>query len=441
MESRQIIKSGEELVPIDGILVERGVLLEQLERLLESRHFRNSKRYPAFLRFVVEHTLSGNMDVLKERTLGVDVFARPSDYDTNVDPIVRVTAGEVRKRIAQYYQEPGREHELRIDLPLGAYVPHFFFGAVETGTSLGTIPEASTPLLVVGTPLDASEAPMGAAVDAVVVAVKPRRKSWRKVIVYGVLGLVLIALVVAGWRGWRTRRLDAGWNAFWQPIMASRKPVLDVVGVHTLDRLGNDLQPASHAGGAGEPGDMLSAMVRSDMVPMSDLVSNSRLTDLLTRHTHAYTMVGSADATLEQMRAGPVVLIGGLDNIWTLRLTSKLRYHFFASPGSESSIVDREDTGKRWTYNNLQKSVGSTQDYAIVASYFDDTIDQPVIVVAGIGKTGTLVASEFATSEEAIRGWLSQTRVPPGKNFEVVLGTEILDGQAGPPRVVATAVW
>src|SRR6201747_29437 len=103
----------------------RSELLDQLERIVRSKHFRNSKRYPTFLRFVVEQTLAGKTEALKERTLGVDVFARPNHYDTNDDPIVRVTAGEIRKRIAQYYQEPGREEELRIDLPLGSYVPHF----------------------------------------------------------------------------------------------------------------------------------------------------------------------------------------------------------------------------------------------------------------------------------------------------------------------------
>src|SRR3981081_1554225 len=103
----------------------RSDLLEQLERIVRSKHFRNSKGYPTFLRVVVWQTLAGKTEGLKERTLGVDVFARPNHYDTNEDPIVRVTAGEIRKRIAQYYQEPGHEKELRIDLPLGSYVPHF----------------------------------------------------------------------------------------------------------------------------------------------------------------------------------------------------------------------------------------------------------------------------------------------------------------------------
>jgi len=67
---------------------------------------RNSKRYPPLFRFVVESALQDQTDPLKERLLGVQVFGREPDYDTNLDPIVRYTAGEVRKRIAQYYHLP-----------------------------------------------------------------------------------------------------------------------------------------------------------------------------------------------------------------------------------------------------------------------------------------------------------------------------------------------
>src|SRR5258708_37166737 len=83
----------------------RSELLEQLERIVRSKHFRNSKRYPTFLRFVVEQTLAGKTESLKERTLGGDVFARLSHYDTNEDPIVRVTAGGIRKRLPPDYQD------------------------------------------------------------------------------------------------------------------------------------------------------------------------------------------------------------------------------------------------------------------------------------------------------------------------------------------------
>ena len=98
---------------------------EQVGRLLADSHFSQSRRFPSFLRYVVEKTLAGQEDALKERTLGVEIFGRRADYDTASDPIVRVTAAEIRKRIAQYYQDPGHESELRVSLPPGSYIPQF----------------------------------------------------------------------------------------------------------------------------------------------------------------------------------------------------------------------------------------------------------------------------------------------------------------------------
>ncbi len=69
-----------------------------------SSYFCNSKRYPALLQYLVEQTLQGSGDEIKERTVGVEVFGRRPDYDTNLDTIVRYTAGEVRKRLALYHQ-------------------------------------------------------------------------------------------------------------------------------------------------------------------------------------------------------------------------------------------------------------------------------------------------------------------------------------------------
>ena len=74
----------------------------QLDRLLYSSQFRNSKRCQSLLKYVVEETIDGRQDLLKERTIGVTVFGREPAYDTNQDAIVRNAAVEVRKRLAQY---------------------------------------------------------------------------------------------------------------------------------------------------------------------------------------------------------------------------------------------------------------------------------------------------------------------------------------------------
>ena len=87
---------------------ERDAVLRELKKVVASPQFSSSKRYPALLQYVVEHALDGKSDLLKERTLGVEVFDRPPTYDTNTDTVVRFTAGEVRKRLMLYYHEQGR---------------------------------------------------------------------------------------------------------------------------------------------------------------------------------------------------------------------------------------------------------------------------------------------------------------------------------------------
>src|SRR5450755_2977176 len=96
---------------------------EELHRVLSCHEFRSSKRSQDFLRYVVENTLNGHGDTLKERTIGIDVFGRSTSYDPSDDATVRVKAGEVRKRLGLYYSDQGAQSPLRIELPSGTYVP------------------------------------------------------------------------------------------------------------------------------------------------------------------------------------------------------------------------------------------------------------------------------------------------------------------------------
>ncbi len=106
-------------------ILDSAAVLAQLHRVLSTPLFQHSKRYPAFLRYIVEQTIKGAGNELKERTLGIAVFRRPPNYDTSDDPVVRNTASEVRKRLQEYYSEPGHQTELQIILPAGGYVPEF----------------------------------------------------------------------------------------------------------------------------------------------------------------------------------------------------------------------------------------------------------------------------------------------------------------------------
>ena len=107
----------------------------ELNRLLESDSFRTSKRCREFLAYIVEHTIKGPSGALKERAIGADLFQLPYDYDTGQHTIVRVTASEVRKKLAQHYiAENGSHRPVRIELPPGSYTAEFKWQTPATDT-------------------------------------------------------------------------------------------------------------------------------------------------------------------------------------------------------------------------------------------------------------------------------------------------------------------
>ena len=99
----------------------------ELDKILASPGFVNADRLSRFLRYVVEETLDGQTDKLKETLLGIEVFGRKTTYDPRVDAVVRTEAVKLRARMRDYYETEGREDAVRIDMPKGAYVPAFHF--------------------------------------------------------------------------------------------------------------------------------------------------------------------------------------------------------------------------------------------------------------------------------------------------------------------------
>jgi hypothetical protein len=393
-------------------------VLEQLDRLLSSPYFSHSKRFPNFLRFVVELTLAGNVDDIKERTLGIEIFGRDADYDTASDPIVRVTAAEIRKRVAQYYQEPEHEGELRITLASGSYVPQFY--GPKGGSHYG-LPEAET----VSAPPAAEQFPSP---DR-----RPRRR-W-----YIALAILLGAAILATGAGlvWN-RTSHSAFDQFWRPVLATREPVLLCIADQTeysVIALRDAAQPAHQI----ELKDSLTAVV------IDDLDATIKVAGILESSGRQYSFKGEEATTLDDLRHGPTVFVGAFDNAWTLRLTNPLRYHF-ANDATMAHlwIVDSSNPGQpRWVVDRgVQMATNNYRDYAIMARFTDSNTGKPAVVVAGIGRGGTRVAGEFLTERSDLGQLMGAARAAGNKkNLEVVLSTLIIDGEPGSPKIEATYFW
>ncbi|MGH9463453.1 MAG: TPR end-of-group domain-containing protein [Vicinamibacteria bacterium] len=122
----------------------------QLERILASETFSQSESLRRFLKYVVERTLAGQADELKEYNVGVDVLGRGESYDPRTDTIVRVQAGRLRSKLHEYYRNHGSQDPVRIEIPKGSYVPDFQQVNEEAGVSGAGAPRPRSVVLWVG---------------------------------------------------------------------------------------------------------------------------------------------------------------------------------------------------------------------------------------------------------------------------------------------------
>ncbi len=414
---------------------------EQLERLLSNPHFSHSRRFPSFLRFVTDQTLAGQTDLLKERTLGIEIFGRDADYDTASDPIVRVTAAEIRKRIAQYYQEPGHETELRVSLSAGSYVPQFHWPPASTRPAKES-GEAQVPAAheIAAAPSDAStglnDTPTRERAQQTSERLRssspPRWRSWLVIV-----PLLAVVLCTGGVLLWRSTQHSA-FDFFWGPVLNTGDPVLFCIADQSQYD-GQSLRDAVDPSRQTVLKDRLTAIVIDDLSPVV------RVAGILQSHGKKYTLKGEGTTTLMDLQDGPTVFIGAFDNTWTLRLTGSLRYHFANNPEmTEFRIVDSEaPTQSRWVVNRLQQmATNNYRDFAIVARFSDATTGKLAVVAAGIARGGTTVAGEFLTDPSHL-ALLQHAAMLAGnkKNMEVVLSTQIIDGEPGTPIIEATYFW
>src|ERR1700722_10644401 len=127
-----------------------------LQRILASPPFLNARRASQFLRFVVEGTLDGE-DGFKEYLIGIEGFDRPQNYDPKDDPVVRIEAGRLRKKLAEFYAGPGVNDPILIELPKGGYVP--VFRKRPAGVELQKVEVGASPQPTVQRPSDGATAP------------------------------------------------------------------------------------------------------------------------------------------------------------------------------------------------------------------------------------------------------------------------------------------
>jgi hypothetical protein len=413
---------------------DRWSVLQELGRILSSRQFKSADRCKQFLQYVVLNKLDGQTQRLKERTIGVEVFQRPPGYATGDDPVVRVQAGEVRRRLEQYYHETPQSSELRIELPVGSYSPAFHWGS-----SPGLWKLQEQPVSPVRSPAPSWIRGLKAA----------------SLVAIGIfVALAVNALYNAPHRAATAKTLP---EQFWGPAIASHQPILiclanerdnpsEVLALHSSQGGSPTSQPDTGSSEPSEPFDPVEKVTSGDdavfpeIVPAADASVAVVLSGLFGRLDKPSQLRIGAAATYEDLRSFPSAVIGGFDNRWSMQLVSNLHFALLWNHG-QYMIREQAAGGRVWT-TRLGPHGETEEDFAIVGRLIDSKTGQFTVIVAGIGPRGTQAAGEFVTSshnlEEGLAGAPAEWQ---NRNLEVLLQTTVTDSVAGPPRVIATYAW
>jgi hypothetical protein len=387
---------------------EQEAILAQLQKILASDYFRNSQRCSRFLEYSVRYLVHHEPgDDLKERRVGIDVFHRALDYDTARDNIVRVTANEVRKRLAQYYASVPAGNELLLEMPAGKY-------------AVSVRPFSSEPKPLDKPPLLDPTAEKG---EPLLIR---RPTPWFR---WAVVTACLLG--IAGTILYRVEESKNALAAVWQPLLKNPSPVLISVAEPVA------YEPAS--------GSTVAARLDEPMVPLrdafvgvGDTFALADIAQYLTGIGKNWRLVAGNDLPSQELRTGPIVFVGAHSNLWTARMMAGLRYTF----GMNNSVLDGGKVNPVWSLPGLRPDWQTPEDYAIVSRFRSPQTGQPIIIVAGLTNSGTQVAGEFMTSSELLRDALKQA--PKGwesGNFQFVLHTKLIGRTPERPTVVASYFW
>ena len=311
-----------------------------------------------------------------------------------------------------------------LSFPPGAYLPRFRrslagdFAAADQAETL----RLEVPAIVAATH-EAMIEDSNPAPD--IPASSPRSSLSLRRVAEGVCLLLILIAAVFTARSWRqSRSLDG----FWARIVQDSDRVLyrhaSVIGSDDINVADRGLRNIS----------------AKPALSLEDTNMAVRVASQLEKHEGNYQLVSSSEVTLDQLRMGPSVLIGALDNIWTMRLAQELPFVFEEAPDHKTGrIIDTTSADRKsWSVDIDKPHTRISHDYGIVARYRNRLTGRPTVIVAGISSQGTQAAGELVTSSEyeSIRAIASKSA-----NFEVIVETKAVDGHSGPPRIVAQRTW
>jgi hypothetical protein len=243
---------------------------------------------------------------ITEYTIALDVLGKTENFKEGKDAIVRVEVHRLRKRLAEFYEDEGNSHKVRIVIPTGKYAPQFRLRGDGPVTVLAPLPAAENGHRNGDGPVDVQPASVSG------------WAGWRKVTAAACLVVLAGALLLA----YLAFRPEHALEAFWNPVLSQAGQILLCVGTES----GGHTHPVADGSGDGPLTLKEFHSAQSQLVHVADASTLARFASLMQAHGKRYRIVTQSEATYADLQNSPVVLIGLLNNDWTRRLVGQLRF-------------------------------------------------------------------------------------------------------------------
>lgn len=417
---------------------------KSLDRVLGSAHFKHALQLQRLLKYIVENTISGSDEALKERIIGLNVFDRRPDYETAEDPIVRSRVGQLRRRLERYYKSSDSEEDpVQIVILHGSYKASFVLRPhVDDGDHKHL--EMSLHAAAVGSggldhPGLASIAP------------EPSRlRLWAIVVI--VAACVPLVLLWLGFAEWRKSEFDL----FWEPLLAAKRSVVIYTGTGSvyspsaslkeklLSSIPADEQslpieewhlPSLAAGQTLTSNDL--SLDEVDCSGSGEVRASANLAALLATHHRGFSLRLGRELPFEDLRGSPAILLGAYSNPWSMQMTKNLPFFF-----DRTQRIREAGGSKRVWGDNSPPATITGENYALVSRVFDRATGMTIISLAGTATCGTAAASDFVTDRVEMKKLAGIPRdALKHKNLQIVLHATLVDCAATSIDVVAFKYW
>jgi hypothetical protein len=423
---------------------------ELAQRVVAGPHFCHSPLLSKFLLFVVAEALEGRENEISEHQIGVRVFDRPSNYSTLEDNIVRSYARQLRKRLAEHFAGQGHAEAVRIDIPLGGYVP-IFIAAEASGKE-----EAGRRAVPQPSQLPAAELHKHGAEQAA----RSRSRAMRILLRVVLAAAYSAALIGVSWyaakRAPAPQKAQEPAHALWAALFggpANCYIVPSDAGFNLIEDLSRRPVPlAQYIAGTyrnlplrGVDAHSAEDLRSQQLTPFVDLQISSAFAHLAEDNPQRVFIRFPRDLQLDDLKNANAVIIGSVgSNPWAAIAESNANFRIVDRPGMEGALIEntKPRPGEDATYVSHWNEPAH-ETFAVVSFLPNLNGNGHLLVLEGLDVAGTQAAAEMLLHPSAIDPILKNATRADGtlRNFEVLLRSTSIESSATGAQVIASRIY